>query len=243
MRVVFVVFLQNVSLMDIWTILRATHTWSDGAGCYQCLVCFCSFSLFLCPFESRVPACRKHHRRPSLFWQMFRQTVRHTALRPKTILSLSKGLHVSWWVVFTSLAEFMSTAQACKSHLLPTNTIGTSSASFTRLICSRYVPEISICLRIRDTAQGHALLTYILETFGTIYSKYQQKSFPGAHILQENKIVSSPWFLSKKSFHLTWSRMAEYSSWPESRHCEAKWLVLCLISNHLELLTGCIQNI
>lgn len=40
----------------------------------------------------------------------------------------------------TSLAELMSTAQACRSHLLPTSTIGTSSASLTRFICSRYVP-------------------------------------------------------------------------------------------------------
>ena len=42
----------------------------------------------------------------------------------------------------TSLAWFISTAHACKSHLLPTSTIGTSSASLTRFICSRYVPLI-----------------------------------------------------------------------------------------------------
>lgn len=51
-----------------------------------------------------------------------------------------------WFILFsksngncllTSLAWVMSTAHACKSHLFPTSTIGTSSASLTRFICSR----------------------------------------------------------------------------------------------------------
>lgn len=54
-------------------------------------------------------------------------------------------------VLITSRAEFMSTAHACKSHLLPTSTMGTSSASLTRLICSRYVPGMEIYVEYVST--------------------------------------------------------------------------------------------
>lgn len=58
------------------------------------------------------------------------------------------------------------------------------------------------------------ILTYILETFGTIYSKDQQKSFSGAHILNNENIVLASWAATQHSSILTWSLMAEYSSWP-----------------------------
>lgn len=53
-----------------------------GSGCHQFRACLCSFSLVLCPCESRVPACRMHRRHPYGSSRRFQRTALHTAWPP-----------------------------------------------------------------------------------------------------------------------------------------------------------------
>lgn len=119
----------------------AAHNGIVGSGCHQFRACFCSSSLALCLCGSHAPACKMHRRHPFGSWRRFQRTAHRTALPPKGKVLLEMWTAGKSLQTLTSLAWVMSTAHACKSHLLPTSTIGTSSASFTRFICSRYVPE------------------------------------------------------------------------------------------------------
>lgn len=141
-------FLSRCALLNF----KSSNIWEIFWGCYSTISSYFS-SLALYLYEFRGLACKMHRQLPSSFWLMFQRMEHHTALQPNKDNSMKSCMTINICQL-TSLAWVISTAQDCKSHLLPTSTIGTSSASFTRFICSRYVPKswilhVSECLNVK----------------------------------------------------------------------------------------------
>lgn len=166
-------------------------------------------SLALYPCEFHVQACKMHHQHPFVSWQMFQQRALHIVWQPtiktkyisiKISIKIDNNIIIRIIIIkmynsLTSLAWFISTAHACKSHLLPTSTIGTSSASLTRFICSRYVP-LKIQLII------HSFYLHLSSLCNIPISSKLLALFTA----NTNRNPSP--------VRIYWSRMAEYSSWP-----------------------------